>query len=147
MIEQLDRRPWPVRFRVEPALVEQFARATGASSLERVPPTFPVVMEHFGPRIVEMLESKGIDSTRMLHGEEDIEYPRGRLRVGDELSGELAITQVRRREGSRGPLTIITVAGTLRTDDGEPAVILRRTLVVVEGDVPIPAENGTAAPA
>ena len=127
-------------------MVEQFRRAVGGAQTDTVPPTFPVTMEHFGPRIVEMLEAKGVDSTRMLHGEEDIEFPDGGLRIGDVLEGEIAITDVAHRQGSLGPLTIITVAGTLSAQGGSPRVRLRRTLVVVEGDVP-PSPTDPVEPA
>ena len=146
MTDDYDRTPWPVRIRVEPAMVEQFRRAVGAPPGDSVPPTFHVTLEHFGPRIVEMLEAKGVDSTRMLHGEEEIEFPHGALRIGDVLVGELAITDVGHRQGSLGPLTLITVAGTLSAEGGAPSVRLRRTLVVIEGDAPSSPDRGTGSP-
>lgn len=146
MIESLDRQPWPVCIRVEPSMVEQFRRAVGSSTEDRVPPTFHVTLEHLGPRIVEMLEAKGVDSTRMLHGEEEIEFPHGQLQIGDVLEGELAIVDVGHRQGSLGPLTLITVAGHLTTGDGKRSVKLRRTLVLIKGDVPSSTNLETPPP-
>lgn len=125
-----------VRLRVEAGKVREFRRAIGLPDDEAAtvaPPTFPVVLEHFGPPIATLLADRGIDLDRVLHGGERIRYPGGPLRIGDELSGRMTVVQTRSRTGSSGPMTVVDVRIELSREGSQQAdVIVDRTLVVVD---------------
>ena len=74
-----------------------------------MPPTFPVVMEHWNATYASHLSDAGIDLKHVLHGEERIDYPNGPLRVGDDLAGTLRIVGDERTEGRSGPLRLVTL--------------------------------------
>lgn len=121
---------------VEAGKVNEFRLATGLSTEatpEIAPATFPVVIEHFGPTIISLLVDLGYDTRRILHGEESITYPDGPLRVGDELSGTIEITNVTEKNGSSGLLRLVTVLIDLRHRDGRPAVLIERVLALLPG--------------
>ena len=67
----------------------------------------------------------------VLHGTEDVSYPEGPLRVGDDLSGEVVLTEVEERSGRSGPLRIVTFVIQLFRPGGETAVTIRRSLVIL----------------
>ena len=95
------------------------------------PPTFPAAIEVFGPAVASILSDRGIDLGSVLHGTEDISYPDGPLRVGDDLTGEVVLTDVEERTGRSGPLRIATFVIELRRLGGALAVTIRRSLVIV----------------
>lgn len=123
------------RLRVEPGKVAEFRAAVGLSAdadAAVAPPTFTAVMEHFGPTVISLLTDRGIDIDTVLHGEEDISYPHGPLRVGDDLTGEIEITDVRETSGASGPLRIVTVRTELANAAGETVVSIARKLVILD---------------
>lgn len=127
-----DRRP--ARLLVERGKVAEFRAAVGLPhrpDVQVAPPTFPAAIEVFGPAVASILSDRGIDLGSVLHGTEDITYPGGPLRVGDELNGEVVLTGVEQRSGRSGPLQIVTFTIDLARPDGMLAVTIRRSLVIV----------------
>lgn len=127
-----DRRP--ARLLVERGKVAEFRAAVGLPhrlDVRVAPPTFPAAIEVFGPAVASILSGRGIDLGSVLHGTEDISYPDGPLRVGDELTGEVVLTDVEERTGRSGPLRIATFVIELCRPGGAPAVTIRRSLVIV----------------
>lgn len=115
----------------------EFVRATGGvPSTDLVPPTFPVVLEHQSPAIVDLVVGMGHPAERLLHGEETIDYPNGPLRVGEQMEGETAFVGSRHTQGRSGELRLLTTRTDLRRPDGEVAVRITRTFVLLpEGRV------------
>ena len=95
------------------------------------PPTFPAAIEAFGPAVASILSDRGIDLGSVLHGTEDISYPEGPLRIGDDLTGEVVLTDVEERSGRSGPLRVATFLIQLFRPGGETAVTIRRSLVIL----------------
>ncbi|MEO5664701.1 MAG: MaoC family dehydratase N-terminal domain-containing protein [Nocardioides sp.] len=127
-----DRRP--ARLLVERGKVAEFRAAVGLPDrpdVQVAPPTFPAAIEVFGPAVASILSDRGINLGSVLHGTEEISYPAGPLRVGDELTGEVVLTDVEERTGRSGPLRIATFAIDLSRPDGTTAVTVRRSLVIV----------------
>jgi len=126
------------RLTVEAGKVAEFVRATGGRLIESpngslvVPPTFPVVLEHQGPPIVDLVIGMGFVPERLLHGEETIDYPSGPLHVGDDLSGETRFVQARTKRGRSGELEMLTTCTELLRPDGELAVRITRTFIFLD---------------
>jgi hypothetical protein len=116
---------------VEAGKVAEFLRATGGTVEDgsAVPPTFPVVLEHYGPPIVDLVIGMGYPSERLLHGEEVIDYPDGPLRVGDVLTGETRFVGSQTKHGRAGTLELLTTCTELHRPGGELAVRITRTFV------------------
>lgn len=122
------------RLPVEAGKVAELCRAIGLDPSEvgdLAPPTFPVVVDHHGPSIASLMEAMGYDLGRVLHGEEDIRFPNGPLRVGDRLEGTISLVGRERRDGRSGPLELVRFAVRLHRPDGTLAVEVVRTLVVL----------------
>ena len=120
---------------VETGKVAEFRAATGLPRDDAAvfaPPTFPVVVEHAGPVFADLLVERGIDLRRVLHGEERIDYPGGPLRVGEQLHGQMWIAGEESRQGSEGPLTLVSVRLELRRPDESVAATVERVMVVLE---------------
>lgn len=127
-----DRRP--ASLLVERGKVAEFRAAVGMPDrpdVQVAPPTFPAAIEVFGPAVASLLSDRGIDLRSVLHGTEEVSYPDGPLGVGDELTGEIVLTDVEERSGRSGPLRIATFVIELRRPSGELAVTIRRSLVIV----------------
>jgi len=118
---------------VEAGKVAEFVRATGGTEWDdsAVPPTFPAVLEHHSPPIVDLVLSLGYPAERLLHGEEVIDYPNGPLRVGDVLTGETRFVGSETKHGRAGTLEFLTTTTDLHRPDGELAVRITRTLILV----------------
>jgi len=122
----------PALLVVEAQKVAEFVRATGGTpSPGLVPPTFPVVLEHQSPAVVDLVVGMGNPAERLMHGEETIDYPNGPLRVGDELQGETTLVDSRKKQGRSGELRLLTTRTDLRRPDGELAVRITRTFVLL----------------
>jgi len=139
-----DRRP--ARLLVERGKVAEFRAAVGLPDrpdVQVAPPTFPAAIEVFGPAVASILSDRGIDLGSVLHGTEDISYPEGPLRVGDDLTGEVVLTGVEERPGRSGPLRIATFLIQLFRPGGEPAVTIRRSLVILGQADPVGQPSAT----
>jgi hypothetical protein len=124
---------------VEAQKVAEFRRATGGrGSAEVVPPTFPVALEHQSSPIVDLVIGMGYPAEQLLHGEEEIDYPNGPLRIGDELTGETRFVGSQPKRGRSGDLELLTTCTELHRPDGELAVRIIRTFVLVPAGSPAP---------
>ena len=71
----------------------------------------------------------GANVLRILHGEEQYEYF-GTLHPGDDISGELEIVSIDRKEGSSGAMDMVRTQATYRKQTGDVVAIARATMVV-----------------
>jgi acyl dehydratase len=98
------------------------------------PLTFPTLFRFWGGSAVgaetrSLLRQMGANELRILHGEEEYEYFR-LIHPGDEITGELEILSIERKEGSSGPMDMVKTKATYRNPRGEVVVIARATMVV-----------------
>ena len=97
----------PQTFSVTREAVRRFMEATEDPMLhseqhsDYVPPTFPTTFRMAVPGLE-------LDGTKMqlLHGEQSYEYTRP-LRIGEEITCTITITDVRQRDGRSGAMTFI----------------------------------------
>ncbi len=109
------------------------ARAAGYPDLA-APLTFPTLFRFWGGGAVgsetrALLQEMGADVLRILHGEEEYEYF-GLLHPGDDITGELEILSIDRKEGSGGAMDMVKTRATYRNQRQEVVVIARATMVV-----------------
>lgn len=144
-----------VRVPVEAGKVREFARALhdpnpvyrDADSAHRAgfgripaPPTFTAVAAHYAEvEDATMSPARaaavalGLDLPRTVNGEQTWEFERI-PQVGDELTGESVITDVRHKEGRRGgALTFVTVTTTYVDQSGSPVVREQVTIIETSG--------------
>jgi acyl dehydratase len=76
-----------------------------------------------------LLQEMGANVLRILHGEEEYEYF-GTLHPGDDISGELEVLGIDRKEGSSGAMDMVKTKATYRKQTGEVVAIARATMVV-----------------
>jgi acyl dehydratase len=98
------------------------------------PLTFPTLFRFWGGTAAgvetrSLLQQMGANMLRILHGEEEYEYF-GLLRPGDDITGELEILSIDRKEGSSGVMDMVKTRATYRKQTGEVVVIARATMVV-----------------
>jgi hydroxyacyl-ACP dehydratase HTD2-like protein with hotdog domain len=114
-------------FGVEAGKVREFARAIGADG-DLVPLTFSVVAGHYRDARAAV-EKLGLDIRRVVVGEVEWEYARP-LVVGDQLSAQRVVVDVKTREGSRGgSMTLVTLETEFRDADGDVALRQREVLI------------------
>lgn len=139
----------PIRYRVDASKIRELALAIGddnplfhdqaaaqaAGYPDIVAPlTFPTLFRFWGGSAVgaetrSLLQQMGANVLRILHGEEEYEYFR-LIHPGDEITGELEILGIERKEGSSGPMDLVKTKATYRNQRGELVVIARATMVV-----------------
>ncbi len=134
----------PVRYTVERGKIREFVLAIGetnpvytdAAAAQAAgyadviaPPTLPTVFDTWGgfdfPGLCSAL---GINPLRLLHGEQEYEY-RAPVHPGDVITGVPKLVDVAHRQGSSGPLTLITLETQYTNQRGEVVVVGRSTLV------------------
>jgi acyl dehydratase len=98
------------------------------------PLTFPTLFRFWGGTAVgaetrSLLQQMGANVLRILHGEEEYEYF-GLLYPGDDITGELEILSIDRKEGSSGAMDMVKTQATYRKQTGEVVAIARATMVV-----------------
>lgn len=96
---------------VTEAEVASFAAATGGTTTQRVPATFPIVVTFRA--LLDFLEAEQVELARIVHGEQKFAYERP-IVVGDRLTARLAVTGLRQIEGTdilRTTSTITDAAG------------------------------------
>lgn len=126
----LGQRSQPQTFTVTREAVRRFMEATedpmlhNEQQLDYVPPTFPTTFRMGVPGLE-------LDGTKMqlLHGEQIYEYTRP-LRIGEEITCIITITDVRQREGRSGPMTFI-VREMVGTDSNQQHVFTSRGTSIV----------------
>ncbi len=111
------------------------AQAAGYPDLV-APLTFPSLFRFWGGSAAgaetrALLQEMGANVLRILHGEEQYEY-HALLHPGDDITGELEILSIERKEGSSGAMDMVRTQATYRNQRGETVVIARATMVVRE---------------
>ncbi len=109
------------------------AQAAGYPDLA-APLTFPTLFRFWGGTPVgaetrALLGEMGADLLRVLHGEEEYEY-HGLLHPGDDITGELQILEIERKEGRSGVMDFVRTQTTYRNQRQEIVIIVRATMVV-----------------
>jgi hypothetical protein len=87
-----------------------------------VPLTFPEVATHFWEPPEARTNFESLDRSRLLHGEQEIEYMRP-LRIGDVLTGRTLLTDRYVKRGRRGGDMQFFVYETLFVDQGGTPVV------------------------
>ena len=137
-------RSWPLGMKVERGKIQEFSRVVRAtnpaygaknSGVEGpellAPPTYPVVLNHWGPSGSQALEEVGCDLKRVLHGEESYRYPSGPLREGQVVTGSMRYLGDEIKTNRRGEqLRIVKFVTELRDQStGELAVAIQRSII------------------
>ena len=120
----------PQTFEVTREAVERFMQATEDPALQRdttleyAPPTFPTTFRMRVPGLE-------LDATKMqlIHGEQRYTYTR-QLRIGETITCQVRITDVRERVGSSGPMTFIVTETTGQDSQQQPVFAARSTSIV-----------------
>lgn len=110
---------------VEAGKVREFARACAdVNFLEPgyIPLTFPEVATHFWEPDEFRVGSPHLNLSRLLHGEQEIEYARP-LRVGDVLTGRTRLIKAYEKRGRRGGQMRFFIYETLFVDQNGGAVV------------------------
>jgi acyl dehydratase len=134
-----------IRYQVDASKIRELAMAIGDDNplfMDRAagypevvaPLTFPTLFRFWGGTAAgvetrSLLQQMGANMLRILHGEEEYEYF-GLLRPGDDITGELEILSIDRKEGSSGVMDMVKTRATYRKQTGEVVVIARATMVV-----------------
>ena len=138
-----------IRYQVDASKIRELAMALGDDKpihLDRVaaqaagypdivaPLTFPTLFRFWGGTAAgaetrALLGEMGADLLRVLHGEEEYEYF-DTLLPGDDITGELEILSIERKEGSSGARDMVKTQATYRDQNGQLKVIARATMVV-----------------
>ena len=88
------------------------------------PPTFPTVVTLRAQRVVVMDPDLGLDYSRVVHGEQSFQHHRA-IHAGDRLVTTVHVDGIRAAAGN----DIMTTRAEITTEDGEPVVTARATLV------------------
>ena len=138
-----------IRYQVDASKIRELAKALGdenplfqdaeAARAEGYPDvvaplTFPTLFRFWGGSAAgaetrAILGEMGADLLRVLHGEEEYEY-HGTLHPGDDITGELEIVDIERKEGRSGVMDFVKTQATYRDQHGQVKVIARATMVV-----------------
>jgi acyl dehydratase len=102
---------------------QEAARAAGHPDVI-APPTFPTVFISRAQRVVVHDPDLGLDYSRVVHGEQAFHYHRP-VRAGDRLVVTVHVDGIRAAAGN----DILSTRAEVTTEDGEPVVTARATLV------------------
>lgn len=91
------------------------------------PPTFPAVLAI--PAGTALIGELGIEVSRVVHGDQSFAYQRP-VRAGDRLRSTITVERIRSVADSE----VITMRTDLATEDGEPVVTARSTMVAQNPD-------------
>ena len=120
----------PETFEVTREAVERFMEATGDSSLnsgkplEFAPPTFPTTFRVRVPGL-ELDGSK----MQLIHGEQQYTYAR-QLRIGEQVTCQVRVADIRERTGRSGSMTFVILETTGSDSQQQPVFTARSTLIV-----------------
>jgi hypothetical protein len=120
----------PTTFEVTREAVERFMQATedpalqSGTELEYAPPTFPTT---FRVRIPG-LELDG-SKMQLIHGEQRYSYTR-QLRIGETITCQASVADIREREGKSGSMTFVVIETTGQDSQQQPVFTARSTLIV-----------------
>lgn len=129
----------PFSFQVDHRHIRQFARAIGdlnplyfdedyAKTTVHggivAPPTFPIAIIDEDGETLDL----GLDYNRMLHGEQQFIYTRP-IRVNDELTCQIKVTDVYEREGKKGTMEFLVLDTEITDVDGKHVVTSRTNII------------------
>ncbi|HEV2580704.1 MAG TPA: MaoC family dehydratase N-terminal domain-containing protein [Ktedonobacteraceae bacterium] len=120
----------PVEFEVTREAVERFMRATedpalqGDTEPEYAPPTFPTTFRMRVPGL-ELDGSK----MQLIHGEQRYTYTR-LLRIGETVTCQASVADIRERAGKSGSMTFVVTEITGQDSQQQPVFTARSTLIV-----------------
>ena len=126
-------------YSVEAGKIAEFARAVGASVLDRVPPTFAMAV---GAEAVERLLTSilPLDRKRAVHGEQAFDY-HAPIRAGMTLRCRAdLVSDVVKPVRAGGEMRVVTVGITHR-DAASGAVVLGETMTIIEKAATPPHPN------
>jgi hypothetical protein len=112
---------------VEEGSIDRFANAVGETGF--FPPTWltvPEIAAGLAPALAD--EGLGIDLSRVLHGEEELEWRRA-LRVGEAVHAQTRIEAIR----GRGDVEFLTLRTSMMDDEGEEVAVTKSVLIVRSG--------------
>lgn len=136
------RYPRSAAYLVGREKIREFARATFASeeSIDLAaaiasghsdlvaPPTFPIVLQEFGLKLVIADPEAGLDFSRVVHGEQKFVFQRP-IVAGDLLTSELSVASVKSLGGNH-----MVVFDTEIFDEGNSLVCTAISTLVVRGE-------------
>lgn len=120
----------PETFEVTREAVERFMEATedpalqSGTPLEYVPPTFPTTFRMRVPGL-ELDGSK----MQLIHGEQRYSYTR-QLRIGEKITCQVCVADIRERAGKSGPMTFVVLETTGQDSRQQPVFTARSTVIV-----------------
>jgi hypothetical protein len=124
-----------VDFPIEEGKVREFRLAVGDDAGEGaqhpLPLTFATIAGHWRDQRA-MIELLGLDLPRIVVGGSEWEY-HAAVAVGDRLRGQRVVRAVAERQGSRGPMTIITLETRLHRGDGQLSIVQHDTVIELAG--------------
>jgi|TARA_B110000977_G_scaffold47640_1_gene64785 acyl dehydratase len=136
------RYPRSATYLVGREKIREFARATFATeeSIDLVaaeaaghrdlvaPPTFPIVLQEFGLKLVIADPEAGLDFSRVVHGEQKFVFKRP-IVAGDLLTSELSVASVKSLGGNH-----MVVFDTEIFDESNSLVCTAISTLVVRGE-------------
>jgi hypothetical protein len=120
----------PETFEVSREAVERFMEATedpvlqSDTPLEYAPPTFPTTFRVRVPGL-ELDGSK----MQLIHGEQRYTYTR-QVRIGEKITCQVRVTDIRERAGKSGPMTFVVLETTGQDSHQQPVFTARSTLII-----------------
>ena len=114
------------------------ARAAGYPDIP-VPPTYHFSLGRERSRLFTLLEDRGVDPLKLLHGEQHFRYA-AMAHAGDTLKVARRVSDY--FEKKNGALKFIVMETNIRKPDGEPVSLARETLVLPEAAPPANAPKG-----
>lgn len=120
----------PETFEVTREAVERFMEATedpalqSGTPLEYAPPTFPTTFRVRVPGL-ELDGSK----MQLIHGEQRYSYTR-QLRIGEKITCQVRVADIRERAGKSGPMTFVVLETTGQDSRQQPVFTARSTVIV-----------------
>jgi hypothetical protein len=119
-----------VTFEVIREAVERFMQATedpalqSGTELEYAPPTFPTTFRVRVPGL-ELDGSK----MQLIHGEQRYSYTR-QLRIGETITCQARVADIRTRESKNGPMTFLVIETIGQDSQQQPVYTARSTVIV-----------------
>ncbi len=120
----------PTTFEVTREAVERFMAATDdpaiyrGEPLEYAPPTFPTTFRVSVPGL-ELDGSK----MQLIHGEQRYSYTR-QLRIGEQITCQVRVADVRERAGKSGSMIFVVLETTGQDAQQQPVFTARSTVIV-----------------
>lgn len=120
----------PETFEVTREAVERFMAATedpalqGVKPVEYAPPTFPTTFRVRVPGL-ELDGSK----MQLIHGEQHYSYIR-QLRIGEQITCQVRVADIRERTGKSGSMTFVVLETTGEDSQKRPVFTAHSTLIV-----------------